>query len=49
MVSYVPNQNKCFILIFTMHDDDSLDDITGKPETILDYNCTKGGADIVDQ
>ena len=32
-----------------MHNDDKVDDATGKPDIILFYNSTKGGVDTVDQ
>lgn len=32
-----------------MHDEGEIDEDSGKPTIILDYNSTKGGADIVDQ
>lgn len=32
-----------------MHDVKEVDEATGKPTIILDYNATKGGVDTVDQ
>lgn len=32
-----------------MHFDDSIDNATGKPDIIIDYNQTKGGVDVVDK
>lgn len=32
-----------------MHDEGEIDEETGKPTIILDYNSTKGGVDSVDQ
>lgn len=49
IVSNVRKQNKCVILISTMHDDAAIDPDTNKPEIILDYNITKGGVDTVDK
>lgn len=49
LVSYIPRKGKNVLLVSTMHDDDSLDKITGKPEIIMMYNDTKCGVDIVDQ
>nr|XP_023012890.1 piggyBac transposable element-derived protein 4-like [Leptinotarsa decemlineata] len=49
LVSYIPKQNTAIFLISTMHDNDSVDVETGKPEIILDYNRIKGGVDTVDQ
>lgn len=49
LVSYIPKKNKNVLLISTMHDDDEIDDVTGKPDIIMAYNNTKGGVDTVDQ
>ncbi|KAJ8971361.1 hypothetical protein NQ314_000742 [Rhamnusium bicolor] len=49
LVSYIPKKGKNVLLISTMHDDDSISEVTGKPEIVIDYNCTKGGVDTVDQ
>lgn len=49
MVSYVPKKGKAVVLISTMHDEGLIDEETGKPQIILDYNMTKGGVDTVDQ
>ncbi|XP_072390737.1 uncharacterized protein [Diabrotica undecimpunctata] len=32
-----------------MHYDDAVDEETGKPEIMMDYNKTKGGVDVVDK
>lgn len=32
-----------------MHDFGTIDEVTGKPDIVLDYNRTKGGVDTVDQ
>ncbi|XP_039288779.1 piggyBac transposable element-derived protein 4-like [Nilaparvata lugens] len=49
LVSHVPKKNKSVILLSTMHDEKEIDDVTGKPSIIIDYNSTKGGVDTVDQ
>lgn len=50
IVSYMPRKNKNVILLSTMHhNDDKLDEVTGKPEMVIDYNKTKGGVDTVDK
>lgn len=49
MVSYVPRRNKAVILVSSMHDTKTIDQATGKPEIILDYNMTKGGVDTCDK
>lgn len=49
LVSYIPKKNKNVLLISTCHDDDKVDQETGKPQIILDYNATKCGVDVVDQ
>ncbi|KAF4517452.1 hypothetical protein B566_EDAN004490 [Ephemera danica] len=49
IVSYVPKKGKSVALLSTMHHDDKIDEETGKPEIIMDYNATKGGVDTLDQ
>jgi len=49
LTSYVSRKNKTVILLSTMHDKGSFDNFTKKPEIIIDYNSTKGGADTVDK
>uniref|UniRef100_A0A1B6E2P6 PiggyBac transposable element-derived protein domain-containing protein n=1 Tax=Clastoptera arizonana TaxID=38151 RepID=A0A1B6E2P6_9HEMI len=49
IVSFVPKKNKPIILMSTMHDEEEVDEETGKPKIILNYNSTKGGVDSVDQ
>lgn len=49
LVSYSPKANKVVILLSSMHFDNAVDQETGKPEIILDYNRTKGGTDTFDQ
>lgn len=48
--SYIPRKNKAVLLLSTMHfEDDYIDEKTGQPAIILDYNRTKGGVDTVDK
>ena len=47
LVSYVPK--KTTKLFSTTHDDNKVDEATGKPEMILEYNATKAAVDRVDQ
>lgn len=49
LTSYVTKKKKCVIILSTMHDTVDIDPDTHKPETIMDYNSTKGGVDSVDQ
>lgn len=49
LVSHVPKQNKAVLLLTSLHDDDSIDVETHKPDVIIDYNRTKGGVDTADQ
>lgn len=49
LVSYVPKKNKNVLLISSMHADAQINEQTGKPEIIMDYNATKGGVDTVDK
>lgn len=49
MVSYKPKKNKIVLLISTMHHDDEVNEVTKKPEIILEYNRTKSGVDVVDK
>ncbi|XP_069680912.1 piggyBac transposable element-derived protein 4-like [Periplaneta americana] len=49
LVSYVPKRNKAVILLSTMHDDGTVDEDTGKPHILLDYNSTKGAVDTIEQ
>lgn len=49
LVSHVPKRNKAVLLLTSMHDDDSIDVETRKPDVILDYNYSKGGVDTSDQ
>lgn len=49
IVSYVPKPNKAVVLLSTMHRDDRVDDVSKKPDMIIDYNNTKYAVDVVDQ
>lgn len=49
LVSFVPKKGKNVLMISSMHNDDTVDPETGKPEMILDYNATKSGVDVVDK
>ena len=49
LVSYASKKKKSVILFSTMHDDNKVDEATGKPEMILEYNATKAAVDRVDQ
>lgn len=49
LVSYIPKQSKNVLLVSSTHHDDNVDQETGKPEMILDYNATKGGVDTLDK
>ena len=45
LVSFVPKKSKSVLLVSTMHNDDKIDDQTGKPDITWHYNQTKGAAD----
>ena len=49
LVSHVPKKNKAVVLLSTLHNDNKVDEETGLPEMILDYNVTKAAVDRVDQ
>nr|XP_026499645.1 uncharacterized protein LOC113403342 [Vanessa tameamea] len=49
LVSYIPKKGKNVLLLSSMHDDENIDEETGKPDIIMDYNATKGGVDTVDK
>lgn len=49
LLSYVPKTSKAVILLSSMHHGEDVDEISGKPEMIAEYNRTKGGVDTVDQ
>ena len=45
LVLYIPKKNKAVVLLSTMHNDKEVDEATGKPLIILDYNATKAAVD----
>ena len=45
LVSHVPKKNKAVVLLSTMQNDNNVDEETGLPEMILDYNATKAAVD----
>ncbi|XP_072377788.1 uncharacterized protein [Diabrotica undecimpunctata] len=49
LVSNNPKRNKAVVLLSTMIDTDEIDEDTGKPVMIIQYNKTKSGVDTVDQ
>lgn len=49
LVSYIPKKRKNVLLISTLHHDDKIDEETGRPDMILDYNSTKGGVDTLEK
>jgi hypothetical protein len=49
MTSFVPKKKKAVIVLSTMHNDNEVDQASGKPAMTLDYNKTKAGIDRVDQ
>ena len=49
LVSYIPKRKKNVLLVSTLHHDDKISQLTGKPEMIMDYNDTKGGVDTLDK
>ncbi|KAK2577559.1 hypothetical protein KPH14_012252 [Odynerus spinipes] len=49
LVSYVPRKGKNVLLVSSMHDGAEINEVTCKPEMIMDYNITKGGVDTVDK
>lgn len=49
LVSYVPKKNRVVLALSTMHEDDSIDVTTEKPEIITAYNNTKCDVDLLDQ
>lgn len=48
LVSSVTKKKKVVLVLSTLHDENEVDDETGKPVQIMDYNATKGGVDTVD-
>lgn len=49
LVSYIPKKGKNVILISSLHNDNEVDEDSGKPEIILEYNRLKSGVDVVDK
>lgn len=49
LVSYVPKKNKAVLLLSSCHHDDKCDELSGKPDIIIDYNSFKGGVDNLDK
>ena len=49
LVLHVPKKNKAIVLLSTMQNDNKVEEETGLPEMILDYNTTKAAVDRVDQ
>ena len=49
LVLYVPNKNKSFVLLSTLHHDSAICSDSGKPEIIEFYNKTKRAVDMLDQ
>lgn len=47
-VTHIPNKIN-FLLISSMHDDDDMDERTGKPGIDVDYNNIKIDVDVVDK
>ena len=45
LVSHVPKKNKAVVLLSPMHNDNKVDEETGLPEMIFDYNATKAAVD----
>lgn len=52
LLSYVPGGNKLVLMLLTMHNDDTIDESSGKsskPEILTLYNLTEGDVDVVDK
>lgn len=49
LVSYIPKKGKVVLLLSSMHDKKEVNETSGKPVMILDYNKTKAAVDRVDQ
>ena len=49
LVSYVPRKNKAVSVLSTMHYSKEIDEASGKPDIILDYNIPKKGTDTFDK
>ena len=48
LTSHCPRRGKLVILASTMHKQSLVDQRSKKPETVLFYNSTKGGVDVID-
>lgn len=48
LISMITKKKKAVLVLSTMHDTDTVNDVTQKPTQIMDYNSTKGGVDTVD-
>lgn len=48
LVSFVPKKCKAVIVLSSMHHQEHMDAVNGKPEIISLYNATKAGVDILD-
>ena len=48
LVSHVPKKNEAVVLPSTIQNDNKVDEETGFPEMILDYNATKAAVYRVD-
>lgn len=48
LTSYVPKEKKVVLVISTHHHDCKIDTESNQPQTIIDYNQTKGGVDTFD-
>lgn len=48
LISFVTKKKKVVLVLSTLHDKNEVDDETGKPVQVMDYNATKGGVDTVD-
>ena len=49
LCSYVPKKGKAVVLLSTVHHDDTVTAIAGKPEMIINYNEIKGAVDTLDK
>lgn len=49
LLSYTTKINKAVLLVSSSHNHPSEDPFTKKPDMIVDYNCTKGGVDSLDE
>lgn len=49
MCSYVAKKRKAVILVFSMHPNNEVDEVTKKPGMRFDHNITKGSVDEADK